>query len=122
MVLGIDIGTTGAKAAAYSMDGQIVAEDRIHTPWDVSRHGEADIDLDTLADSCIELLAKVAAKCPDDAALVAVGITGLAETGAVVDHEGRPRHRGIAWFDQRGAEELTALPIDVRDAFTGVTG
>lgn len=122
VMLGIDIGTTGAKAAAYRRDGELIAEQRVPTPWVVAAHGETEIDVETLADVCIQLLESVAAASREQGEPVAIGITGMAETGVIVDSSGRPRHRGIAWYDQRGARELLELPESIQEAFTGVTG
>lgn len=119
-VLGVDVGTTSAKAAAFDLDGRILAEGSVPTRWDVGPGGETDIDADALADDVIGLLAKVASEC--GSTVVGIGITGMAETGVIVDAHGRPRHKAFAWFDQRGAEELQALPQQVRDEFSGVTG
>ena len=122
VMVGIDIGTTSAKAAAYALSGEIVVERRLPTPWIVSTDGEAEIDVDALADMCIGLLDSAIRDCPPDLEAAGIGITGMAETGVIIDSRGRPRHRGLAWYDQRGADELLRLPEHVRTDFTAITG
>jgi sugar (pentulose or hexulose) kinase len=122
VLVGIDIGTTAIKAAAYTVDGLLAFEERVQTPWIIAAHGEAEIDVDELADVCIDLVASVIRSCPRSVEPLGIGITGMAETGVVVDVHGRPRHRGMAWYDQRGAEELRQLPNRIKESFSAVTG
>jgi sugar (pentulose or hexulose) kinase len=118
----VDIGTTSTKAEAFRLDGVSVGQASAVTAWSVGRHGETDMDVEILARDVIALLAESATQCGEGVEVAAIGITGLAETGVVIDAHGRPRHPAMAWFDQRGAEELLQMPEAIQASFPGVTG
>ena len=120
VVLGIDVGTTTLKAVAVDARGAVIATASAPNAWDVDDRGQVQIDMDVLADRAIAVLADAAAQ--SGAPVAGIGIAGLAETGVVLDGRGRPLTPGYAWYDQRGAEELAALPADFLGLFSAVTG
>ena len=120
VVVGVDVGTTSIKAAAFALDGRSVGEASVVTPWDVGAGGETDMDVERLTHDFIDLVAELVKTTGTQ--LIGIGITGMAETGVVVDEDGAARHRAFAWFDQRGATELDDLPPNIRDSFAGTTG
>lgn len=120
VVVGVDVGTTSMKAAAFALDGRSVGEASVVTCWDVGSGGETDLDVDCLTSDFTGLVTELVETTGTQP--IGIGITGMAETGVVVDDHGAARHRAIAWFDQRGAAELDDLPPNIRDAFAGTTG
>lgn len=120
VVVGVDVGTTSMKAAAFALDGRSVGEASVVTCWDVGSGGETDLDVDCLTSGFTGLVTELVETTGTQP--IGIGITGMAETGVVVDDHGAARHRAIAWFDQRGAAELDDLPPNIRDAFAGTTG
>jgi sugar (pentulose or hexulose) kinase len=106
LLVGIDVGTTRVKSLAVTLDGRVVGESESPTPW---RHEGAcsDIDADVLAG----LAMTVADRClddprvPDDAIVRGIGVTGMAEAGALLDAAGRPCAPTLAWHDPRGLAE-----------------
>ena len=103
LLVGIDVGTTRVKALAVTLDGRVVGEAETPTPW---RHEGAcaDIDSDLLA----HIAMTVADGCLDDPRVPAaplvlgIGVTGMAEAGALLDAEGSPCAPTLAWHDPRG--------------------
>ena len=122
VVLGIDVGTTSSKALALDMDGTVVGSASAATVWDVSDTGEVQIDADRLADVVIDVLRRAALDAGDSTKVLGIGITGMAEAGVVIDDQGKPVTPAIAWYDQRGAIELAALPAAFLEEFSAVTG
>lgn len=119
-VIGVDVGTTTTKAAAFAFDGRCLGEASVPTRWNVGPGGETDMDVEQLTADFVGLVSGLA-DCTQGV-VAGIGITGMAETGVIVDSSGAPRHRAFAWFDQRGAEELAALPGDIKSEFPGATG
>ncbi len=108
------------KAAAFALDGRSLGEASVVTPWNVGAGGETDLDVERLTRDFIDLVTELVETTGTQP--IGIGITGMAETGVVVDEHGAARHRAFAWFDQRGAAELDDLPPNPRDAFAGTTG
>lgn len=122
VVIGIDVGTTTMKAVAIDASGEVVGSASAATTWDVGASGEVQTDIDRLTDAAIEVLVNTAASAGDGSRVAGIGITGMAEVGVVVSPEGKALTPAMAWYDQRGAEELAAMPPEFRDEFIAVTG
>lgn len=106
VVLGIDVGSSRIKALLLDGDGQEVATTSSPAPFATSEAGtEASVH------SLIDAVARaVAALGEARAGVVAIGLAGVAESGAPLDRGGQPLAPVIAWHDKRGedvAERLT---------------
>jgi xylulokinase len=107
-LLGIDIGTTGVRAAAFDTDGRVLGEARAEGGYATPFPGHAEAEAD-------EWWAQVCACCSrlagstSLAAIDAVCVTGQAPTVVVVDGEGRPLRPAILWLDVRAHVEATAI-------------
>jgi sugar (pentulose or hexulose) kinase len=117
VVLGIDIGTTSAKAVArpasqrgtpkVPQSGIPYAEQR--TPWHTMGCGQTEIDPDRLLGVAVELIGttvRAAESAWGPVRVRSIGVTGLAESGVLVGAAGRAAAPVIAWFDHRGDHEL----------------
>jgi sugar (pentulose or hexulose) kinase len=109
VVLGIDIGTTSAKAVARSASrcGTPYAEQQ--TPWHTGGGGQTEIGPCQLLDVAVELIGstvRAAESAWGPIRVRSIGVAGLAESGVLVDAAGRPAAPVIAWFDHRGDHEL----------------
>ncbi len=122
LVVGIDVGTTSMKAQAFSLDGEIVGHASLPTPWSIDRIGETEISVDLLADTAIAVLERAIPDGTLPGAVVGIGITGMAETGVVIDSQHRPVMPAIAWYDERGKTELDTLPEHFAEEFRARTG
>lgn len=106
LLIGIDVGTTRVKALAVTLDGRVAGESEAPTPW---HHDGACADVDS--DELARLAMTVADRCLDDARIPVtsvvrgIGVTGMAEAGALLDAQGRPCAPTLAWHDPRGRAE-----------------
>jgi sugar (pentulose or hexulose) kinase len=102
LLLGLDLGTTYAKAAVVSPDGRELSHGRSPTPWRRVPTG-AEMNPHDL------VLAAVAASRQalrsTEGRVVGVGVTSMAETGVLLDANGVPVAPMIAWHDTRGGAE-----------------
>lgn len=109
VVIGIDIGTTSAKAVARSTAQHSTAYLEQPTPWHTRDGGRTEIDPDNLVDLTVGLIGR-AVRAAESAwgrvRVRSIGIAGLAESGVLLDAARRPAAPVIAWFDHRGANEL----------------
>jgi sugar (pentulose or hexulose) kinase len=107
LLLGVDIGTTACKALALEASGQVVALAERPTPWvEVETGGE--IRAEVLEEAVITAITDALSQAPE-ATVSGVGVTGMGETGFLVDRHGQALTPGIAWHDRRGFDEAEAL-------------
>ena len=113
VVIGMDIGTTSAKAVAQPA-AQPAARCGAHyveqpTTWHTRGCGQTEIDPYRLVEGAAELIAR-AVRAAESAwgpvRVRSIGVAGLGESGVLLDAAGRPAAPVIAWFDHRGADEL----------------
>ncbi|MDA2986225.1 MAG: FGGY family carbohydrate kinase [Actinomycetota bacterium] len=111
VIVGVDVGTTSIKALAVTPAGEILGEASAATPW---RHqgAWADADAHELADVAIDVCARAAAEAGQ---VMAIGVTSIAEAGALIDRQGEPCAPILAWFDPRGDAASVRAVVDPRD-------
>lgn len=124
VVVGIDIGSTSIKMLVATPDGreQLVVSRR--TPWDNLDHGQAEMPASRVLDVIVELAAEADAALLRDGSyrVHALGVSGMAEAGVLLDQNDRPAAPILAWFDPRGSEQILRTPTEFRDEFLGRTG
>jgi sugar (pentulose or hexulose) kinase len=113
ILLGLDVGTTSVKAAAFDSDLAELSHGRAPTPW-----VGTELDPHALLDAA---LAAADAALPPGASVAAIGVAGMAETGVLVDDDGRPVVASIAWHDPRGASEAARIAAELPE-FSERTG
>ncbi|MFV0457908.1 MAG: FGGY family carbohydrate kinase [Actinomycetales bacterium] len=104
--LGIDIGTSVAKAALFDDLGDLVAV--ASRPVDLSHPapGHVEQDAGEVLDMVMEVVAAVRTEAGGDAPEV-VGITAQGDGCWLLDDKGSPTRQAISWMDGRGHEILT---------------
>jgi sugar (pentulose or hexulose) kinase len=120
VLVGVDVGTTSVKALAVTPEGEVLAQSTQETPW---RHAGplADADPRELADVVIEVCAGAAQGAGDEVFVRAIGVTGIAEAGVLIDPTGEPCAPALAWFDPRGDAETVRAVVEPGD-FQRATG
>ena len=108
LVIGLDVGTTSAKAVAFTESGEAVAQGRARTPWRSSQHG-VEMETYDLAGAVGVALDEVITDAPAGEPVVALGITSMGESGVLLDAHGQPVAPVIAWHDTRDGAEVEAL-------------
>ncbi len=110
--IGIDIGTTSAKAVVRSAPSDTAVYAELRTPWRTLDCGQTEIDPGRLVDLAIELIGR-AVRAAESAwgpvRVRSIGVTGLAESGVLLDGSGWPVAPAIAWFDHRGGNEIERI-------------
>jgi sugar (pentulose or hexulose) kinase len=127
-VIGIDIGTTSSKAVVRSVAQGVLRQVEQPTPWHTRPGGQTEIEPGRLTDVAVDLIGRAIRAAEAEWGPVRVrgiGVTGLAESGVLLDAAGRPAAPVIAWFDHRGTTELEQLSHEhpgFARAFEGRTG
>ncbi len=125
ILLGLDIGTSDSKVLATTTAGAEIASVSTPTVW--RNHGGSftDTDPQRLVTGILALLERAVAVTTERVGPVsvsAIGVTGMAEAGVLLDDGGRPEHPIMAWFDPRGGAEIRQLPAPLIAEFCGRTG
>ena len=108
--LGLDMGTTGVKAAVFTPDGVMLgsglAEYKLETP----RPDIVELETEQYWISAKQAISEAVKKAgirPED--IRAMSVTGQAETLIFLDSDGQPVRKAIVWLDNRAKEEAAEL-------------
>ena len=119
LLLGIDLGTSLTKVAAFTTGGEVVSFHTAPTPitWDGPEQAHHD-PLGLWEVVCV-LLQQVILEV-DPKKLACVGISSFGEAGVLVSSDGRPQTPILAWFDTRPIGLLEGLDLQALRRKTGV--
>lgn len=120
LVAGLDLGSTGMKMLVTDEAGTEVAAAEVPTPWRSGPGGTTEMDAPALLAAVRTLITTAAARAGGPVAAVAV--SGMGETGVLIDARGAAVAPAFAWFDPRGAAQAAAFPAGIRERFAGRTG
>ncbi|MDA2988374.1 MAG: FGGY family carbohydrate kinase [Actinomycetota bacterium] len=122
LVVGIDAGTTRVKALAVDLDGNVLAESALSTPWQRSG-AQAQMDAHELMEVVSQVLNSLthAGGWPADGQVVGIGVTSMAEAGVLIGPHGEPLAPIIAFHDPRGRADVVKDAIG-KEAFHGHVG
>lgn len=121
-VAGLDLGSTSMKILILDGAGAEVVLEEVPTPWINGADGATEIVGTDVAKAVTSLLAAAADALPAGETVEALAVSGMGETGFVVDEKGSPLAPGFAWFDPRGQSQVDAFPAELRAQFAGRTG
>jgi xylulokinase len=106
--LGLDIGTTGCKAAVFDADGRPLAlayrEYSLLSP----QPGWAEVDSAEVCRRCCDVIREVAASCRGDP-VVALAISSQGEAFTPVDAQGRLLANGMVSSDARAVDIVASF-------------
>lgn len=107
-IVGLDVGTTNIKAAAYDLSGNLFAFAARKTVTHHPRPEWSEYDPEEIWGSVASCLREISAKT-GAGNIKAIGVASMAEAGVPLNRRGKPVHPVIAWFDLRSeylADEL----------------
>ncbi|WP_248928581.1 FGGY-family carbohydrate kinase [Paenibacillus hamazuiensis] len=110
LYIGLDIGSTHIKAAAYNRLGELKAIARTSTPAHVTKDG----GIYHLAGELWENTVNALRTCVEQVQaqghkIKAIGIASVAEAGVLLDDGGEPLGPVLAWYDQRPNQYLNMV-------------
>ncbi|MFC4222899.1 FGGY family carbohydrate kinase [Lysinibacter cavernae] len=128
VTIGLDLGTTVSKAIARLADGETIGTANRSSTWLTTSDGHTETDANGYIELAIGLLNDVVAEAEalrGPVSVSAVGITGLAESGVLLNSSGQPIAPVVAWFDRRGETETALISKHApafASAFAAATG
>ncbi|MBO1901063.1 hypothetical protein J4H92_03750 [Leucobacter weissii] len=121
LLLGVDVGTTGIKSVVFSRTGRALAGSRRETPWTVVAEG-AETTAEQLRDAALDSVREAVDAAPPGR-IAGIGVASFAESGVLLDPDGRGTAPVIAWYDRRDASELNELEAALGSLrFSATTG
>lgn len=105
-LLAIDVGTTTAKAAVFTLDGRVLSTATREYPTYYPRPGWVEQDPEDWWDAAAAVSREALAKSRvDPASIAAICVSSQRETMAFIDREGRSLGRIPIWMDRRSAPQ-----------------
>jgi xylulokinase len=113
-LLGIDVGTTGCKAAVFSEEGRLLAS--TYEEYDIQRPrpGWAELDAVEVWAKVRRTIGQVVSRCASDP-VKALAVSSLGEATVPVTHDRQVLGPSILNFDVRGEEYLAGLSAALDD-------
>ncbi len=108
-VLGLDVGTSGARAVLYSLDGQPIAESHHNYPLETPHPGMAEQDPEKVWAAVARAVSDVARSKPSGASVEALGVSTIFHTLLATDAWGETVTRSITWADVRARRQAEQL-------------
>jgi len=112
VLVAIDLGTSGARASAFDVDGNPRAEVRRSYPTDLPGEGRAEQDAARWQSAALSAL-KALTRDLDATSVQAIGLTGQCPSVVPLGRGNRPLRPGIIYRDNRA----TAEAQQIRDRF-----
>ena len=100
--MGLDIGTSGCKAAMFDAEGALLALAQREYPLLTPHSGWAELDSEGVCDACLAVIGETAAARPDDP-VIGLGISCQGEAFTPVAADGRILANGMVSSDVRAA-------------------
>jgi sugar (pentulose or hexulose) kinase len=123
-LIGVDLGTTGAKAVIVEADGELLATGWVEYPMHRPHPGWAENDPNDWFDAVRSLVRQVmAASRVDPSTVSALSIVAQRDPVVLIDEHGEVLTPSISWLDRRDEDETEALYRSFgRNHLTEVTG
>jgi sugar (pentulose or hexulose) kinase len=126
--IGIDIGTTTAKALVRTADHDRVGYAEAATPWRTYPDGRTETSPEALLSLSTQLIRQAVLSAEAAVGRLHVGgiaVSGMAECGVLIDASNHPVAPVLAWFDRRGqrqVDRVTTAHPEFPALFEGKTG
>jgi xylulokinase len=109
-LIGIDIGTSGAKAVVMEREGHLVSAAGSEYPIDIPRQGWAEQDPKVWLEAAIRVTRQAVQMAGIDPHLVSgIGLAGQMHSLVCIDTNGNVLRPAILWADQRSARQVRSL-------------
>ncbi|MCE5251352.1 FGGY-family carbohydrate kinase [bacterium] len=112
VLMGIDLGATGIKAAVFSLDGALIASASRRNgpvPQPGGKEGWLIWDADDIWDKVCQCTREVIGHLASPSQIGGVSVSGFGVDGAPVDEKGRLLYPLSSWHDTRNIEETEWL-------------
>ena len=107
VLVAVDVGTSGARASAFTTDGTELAQVRRSYPTALPGEGRAEQDARRWQTAALSALTSLVKDL--NAPIAAIGLTGQCPSVVPLDHLNRPLRPGIIYRDNRATAEAAQI-------------
>ncbi|MDR2476699.1 MAG: hypothetical protein LBD18_02805 [Treponema sp.] len=118
--IGLDVGTSGCKAAIVDGQGAIYATAKREYSFEMPASGYAELDPALVWNAVLETLSEIG---PRSGGVAALAVSSIGESLVMLDRDDKPLAKSIIYLDARGKDILPYIAgkIDARELFA-ITG
>lgn len=109
VLIALDVGTSGARAAAFDLEGRPLLEVRRSYPTSLPRDEWAEQDATRWRDAALSALGGLIRDLGPRHVIHAIGLTGQCPSVVPIDRHGEPLRPGIIYRDNRATAEAAAM-------------
>lgn len=126
LVAGLDIGSNSIKVLLQDLAEEDTVIAQVATPWSMADDKATILDANDLFAALQELLQLSIEKAHElwgsSVRIKSLAISGMGETGFLLDKSHQAIGPAFAWFDKTGEDLIEDLPANIRSTFEGTTG
>jgi gluconokinase len=108
-IIGVDIGTSGTKAVAFSLTGKVIADAQISYSPLIPKPGFHELDPSTLLQAVINTLKEVLGKTKSTEGLSGISFSCAMHSLIAVDKNDLPLTNAITWADTRSKNSAAKI-------------
>jgi len=122
-LLGLDVGTTGAKAVAFDLGGGILGQAYQEYPWLHLGEGKVEMEPEKVWEAVKVVVQAATREAGGRDPVRAIAVSSMGEGVTAVDREGNPLRNSIVSFDSRTEEQVGWWEENMgRERIFGITG
>lgn len=122
-LIGVDLGTSGTKAALYQINGKLVAQAAVEVPLHHPKPGVVEQDNEDFYSSAAQTVREcVRGSGVDAASIAAIAFDSQMAGVGLIDEDYRPVARFDSWLDMRCQPYIESMDREAGDRITQLTG
>jgi gluconokinase len=111
-IIGVDIGTSGTKAIAFSMEGEVIGNTYVSYDPLPAPAGHHELDPEILLEASLNCLEEVVGQTASLGTLLGISFSSFMHGFMAVNENGQPLTNIITWADLRSTSYADALKKD----------
>lgn len=122
-LIGVDLGTSGTKAALYQIDGNLVSESSVEVPLFYPRPGVVEQENEDFYTSAARTVREcISSSGVEPQAIAAIAFDSQMAGVGLVDEDFKPVARFDSWLDMRCQPFIERMDKEAGDRITRLTG
>jgi xylulokinase len=122
-LMGVDLGTSGTKAALYQVDGKLISEAAVEVPIYYPKPGVVEQENDDFYNSAAQTIRRcIASSGVDPREIAAIAFDSQMAGVGLIGEDYKPVARFDSWLDMRCQPYIEQMDAEAGDRITQLTG